>query len=147
MRRVTLVRVERDQLTTVGVITTDTMYQCWSLEPAWVDNALNISCIPAGSYECVWTTSSRFGKVYHVLDVPYRTGIEIHPGNYHTDTQGCILLGRALVKYMGKCPQLQESQMALMEFAQAMGNETFNLTISGAFEGSQPTSPTVPATR
>lgn len=48
-------------------------------------------CIPVGVYTCNWTYSPKFQKyTYELKEMPtYR----IHSGNYHTDTEGCILLG------------------------------------------------------
>lgn len=59
------------------------------------------TAIPSGSYECVYTYSSRFKKMLPLLkDVPGFDGIRIHSGNSAKDTEGCILVGLNLKKGM-----------------------------------------------
>lgn len=53
------------------------------------------TAIPSGSYECVYTYSTRFKKMLPLLlDVPGFDGIRIHSGNSAKDTLGCILVGK-----------------------------------------------------
>lgn len=76
-----------------------------SLEPPWRHNARGISCIPPGTYLCELGTAPSFPNHYCLAGVPDRAGIVIHSGNYagdtsrgfKSDTEGCILLGRACV--------------------------------------------------
>ena len=50
--------------------------------------------IPAGIYEIKFMWSSRFNKMNpHLMDVPKRTLIEIHPANYWHDVEGCLGAG------------------------------------------------------
>ena len=52
------------------------------------------TAIPYGRYEIVLTYSNRFKKYLPLLvNVPGYEGIRIHVGNYHTDTDGCLLPG------------------------------------------------------
>ena len=55
------------------------------------------NCIPEGSYEVTKIYSPTKGQCFMVHDVPGRTAILIHKGNYATgskvDTEGCILVG------------------------------------------------------
>ena len=64
-----------------------------TLELAWKNNERRISCIPEGTYKCVKRLSPKYGHHWHVLDVPNRSLILIHSGNFHTHTLGCILVG------------------------------------------------------
>ena len=65
-----------------------------TLELPDLNNKVDISCIPTGVYSVDWTWSPKFQKyTYEVTKVPNRPGIRIHAGNYHTDIEGCILLG------------------------------------------------------
>lgn len=70
------------------------LYDGRTLELPWRDNQVRVSCIPAGSYWCVKHTSPKFGRCFWVRDVPGRSEILIHPGNFHTDLLGCIAPGR-----------------------------------------------------
>jgi hypothetical protein len=64
-----------------------------------LDNELKISCIPEKTYTVDKITSPKFGLCFYLNDVPGRTGILIHKGNYvagtYVDTLGCILPGQA----------------------------------------------------
>ena len=64
-----------------------------TLELPWKNNAPRVSCIPAGRYEVVKRNSPKYGDHFHVLNVPNRSYILIHHGNYNRDTLGCILVG------------------------------------------------------
>jgi len=60
-------------------------------------NTVCTNCIPEGNYKVTKIYSPTKGKCFMVHDVPGRTAILIHKGNYATgkkvDTQGCILVG------------------------------------------------------
>lgn len=52
------------------------------------------SAIPRGEREVADTFSDRFQKnTLQLLNVPGFSGIRIHAGNSHVDTEGCIILG------------------------------------------------------
>lgn len=76
-----------------GVLTYDKQIICNTLELPWQYNIRSMSCIPAGEYEVVKTTSPKFGEVFYLKHVPNRQGILIHAGNTLKDTRGCILVG------------------------------------------------------
>lgn len=53
-----------------------------SLELPWRDNLNNISCIPEGTYDCEKVVSPNHGLCVLLKDVPNRTAILIHAGNF-----------------------------------------------------------------
>ena len=73
-------------------------FLCYTLENSWKDNQRRISCIPEGEYKLDTKEYGRFYDRYQhpiiiLRDVPDRSEILIHKGNYPKDTLGCILLG------------------------------------------------------
>ncbi len=58
--------------------------------------------LPAGDYHCIKGPHSlpsdpeHFFETFEVMGVPGHTGILFHIGNWHEDSDGCILLGRAV---------------------------------------------------
>ncbi len=76
-----------------GIVVDDKKLVCWTLELPYLDNKNNISCIPCNEYKIAPYTSEKYKDVYQVMNVPNRTSILIHTGNYLKDTQGCILIG------------------------------------------------------
>lgn len=63
-----------------------------TLEPPWLDNAVNKSCIPEGVYTVRRDEAGRF-QWYRVENVPGRTAIELHEGIVPGHSNGCILIG------------------------------------------------------
>ena len=70
------------------------VFSCVTLEPAWLDNKTNVSCIPAGRYAARKRTSDKYQDHVSIEGVKGRSAILIHYGNYRKDTQGCVLVGR-----------------------------------------------------
>lgn len=71
-------------------------YDCPTLELPWKENSQSISCIPEGEYDVVKRFSQRFKNHFHITNVPGRSYILIHAGNFYTDIRGCVLVGRDL---------------------------------------------------
>lgn len=69
------------------------IYRCKTLELPDLGNQKNVSCIPEGIYDVIKTFTEKRGNHFRFLDVPDRSEILIHKGNYTKDTQGCILPG------------------------------------------------------
>lgn len=64
-----------------------------TLELPWLENQRRISCIPEGSYQVIRHHSPKFGPCFWVQDVPNRSEILFHQGNYYSQILGCILPG------------------------------------------------------
>lgn len=72
-----------------------------SLELPDKGNKKRISRIPEGSYKASKHKSPRFGDSLWLRDVPNRSEILIHKGNFYYDILGCILIGKDLT-YINK---------------------------------------------
>ena len=75
---------------TVGVLSIGSKASYLTLEPPPTKR------IPEGIYICQRHVSPKFGETFKLLDVPGRTHIMFHVGNFVSDSDGCILLGRML---------------------------------------------------
>lgn len=88
--------MEFETLSTLNVIDDDKIiFTCKGLEPPDKDNQRSISCILEGEFDVVKEETSPGHDYPHfrVLDVPGRSGILWHGGNYFKDTLGCYLPG------------------------------------------------------
>ena len=65
-----------------------------TLELPWKTNARQISCIPEGSYRTIKHSSPKFKQSFWLQDVPNRSEILIHAGNFTSQILGCILPGK-----------------------------------------------------
>lgn len=100
-----------------------------TLELPWKDNHPEVSCIPVGVYEVVWTKSPRLQRfTYEVTGVPGRNGIRFHSANWAHQLLGCIALGKERGVLNGEQAVLQ-SREALEEFEKTMGYQPFILEI------------------
>jgi hypothetical protein len=95
-----------DDTDSVGTLYAPNGFQCYTLEdcdrglvatdPTSIARKVDaLTAIPTGRYRVIVNRSRRFERDLPLLvDVPGFAGIRIHAGNRHTDTEGCILLGR-----------------------------------------------------
>jgi len=72
----------------------ETLFRFTILELSFRNNERNISCIPAGKYQGEVRQSKKYGKHIHILNVPNRSLILLHSGNFNTQTRGCLLVGK-----------------------------------------------------
>lgn len=102
---------------------------CLILEPPWEDNKPDLSCIPAGLYECVRVKSELIKRIFEgtrdetfeIRGVPDRELIRFHPGNTVKDTKGCPIVAKCLGKY-DAVADLERSKIAFMELMETLKN-------------------------
>ena len=139
MRQVELFRLRRSDQGTEGMLVTED-FKCRTLELPWRDNQRQISCIPPAEYKVDMRLSNKYGRVYWVREVPNRTYILIHSGNYAGDkskgfkshVMGCILLGKKS-GYLGGQVAILNSRIMVRAFMEELEYEPFNLRIQEAF--------------
>lgn len=127
--KVDLYRTPSTMSGTFGILCINDIPACVTCEDPWRENMRQVSCIPAGTYQCGKFSGTRYTNVWEVKSVPNRTAILIHAGNTMDDTQGCILVGLAFGTLNGK-PAVVNSNMALDMLRKRLP-DTFTLTIHG----------------
>ena len=130
---VEIIRLETGSEGTFGVLKVNKKMLCNTLEPPSLFNKKDISCIPEGQYTCKLINSEKFGTVYQVMDVPNRSNILFHPGNYVSETSGCILLGQYMsTSRYGRC--VLRSRDTIARFKEVVGGQnSFHLTLQTFF--------------
>lgn len=91
------------------------------------------SRIPGGEYICTPYSGTKYQDVYLVKDVPGRSAILFHWGNFERHTEGCILLGLGS-GMMNAEPAVMQSRDAFAIFRAVIGKENFNLQVVDRFE-------------
>mgnify|MGYP003632453159 FL=1 len=96
-----------------------------TLELAWRDNQKSVSCIPEGEYSCRVRLARESGSrdYVHLLvqDVPNRSYILFHRGNYPSDSRGCILTGTHRAQSPDKILESKVAHAYLMNYI--LGNQ------------------------
>ena len=134
-----LFRLMRSDQGTLGKLFCEE-FVSYTLELPWRDNKRSISCIPEGSYNVKMRISPKYGKVYWVSDVPNRSFILIHSGNFAGDTSkkfkthvnGCILLGKNRGLLAGQLAVLN-SRITVKRFQNKLQLQPFTLNIHEEF--------------
>lgn len=120
-----LIRDDQNDVRTLGAMFDGDERICETLELPWRDNYRGVSCIPEGIYECkVGHSPSRGYPVYWLQDVPGRSDVQIHIGNFTKDIRGCILVGEER-----GVNQVVHSKRAFDAFMERMGGKDFTLEI------------------
>jgi uncharacterized protein DUF5675 len=141
IRKAKLLRFLSGDQGTFSSLLLDKKHFCYFAELPWRENQRGISCIPAGTYRCSLVDSPRFGRVYELKDVPARSHILIHAGNYAGDkalgfksnSEGCLLPGSATGELAGQ-QAVTASRYSLKQLMDELFGEDFMLTIKDCYE-------------
>ena len=118
----------------IGKLYCDGEFIAHTLELAWKDNQKSISCIPKGEYKCRvrLARESATRDYVHLLveDVPNRSYILFHRGNYPSDSRGCILTGTHRAQTPDKILASKIAHTYLMDYLlENQLSESINLII------------------
>ena len=113
---------------TFGVLCNDEWPLCVTLELPSKSNLPDISCIPEGVYQCVPHDSPAHSNTWEITNVPDRSDILIHNGNFLKNTSGCIICGS---QFYGNMEAVGGSDMAMSLLRRTLPS-SFSLTIKGA---------------
>lgn len=94
--KIRIKRTEQHSRSIIGELYVNGTFICYTLELPWKKNEENVSCIPSGTYDAYLRYNSEKASrewVTELLNVPKRTAIQIHIGNYPRDIDGCTLVG------------------------------------------------------
>lgn len=89
--KIEVVRHYFSETYTIGKLYIDGVYFSDTLEPS-VD-AKKFGAVKLGSYPLNIVWSAKFGCYMPRIEVPHRSGILFHAGNFPKDSKGCVLLG------------------------------------------------------
>ena len=95
-----------------------------TLENCWLDNQENISCIPAIEYKWKKHISPKNGNCILVEDVPERTNVLFHIGNYAKNTEGCILVGERF-SFNNQIPMVTNSTFSFKKLLSLLGDSGY----------------------
>jgi len=136
---ITVNRQFQTKYTTISTIFIDEEFQCFGLENPY--NSVKIpgnTRIPPGEYPVRLRTDG--GKHHHytkrylslhqgmlqIQNVPGFEHILIHVGNYNSNTDGCLLLGRSVIREKSGDYMVGESSLAYVSFYKSVVNAAKN---------------------
>jgi hypothetical protein len=128
-KEVVVIRAWSDSRATLGMLTVKGQ----SHDPIFVlenpaRETKDDSRIPAGTYECIPYSGTKYKGTYLIQNVPNRSAILFHNGNVEADTEGCLLVGNSAGMLNGE-PAVMKSKEGFNALVTLIGQETFTLTI------------------
>lgn len=106
------------------------LFKCKTLELAWRNNRRDISCVPEGTYPIELEYSPKFGYSWELKQVPNRSEVKIHQGNFFRQIEGCILVGDMHIKIdEDEEPDLRNSMATKVRMQKIMEDLNVNKTV------------------
>jgi hypothetical protein len=123
---------------TIGTMGVNNSSLAASLELPWNDNQQNMSRIPAGTYSTILRYDHADAWRLELTGVPGHDHIQIHMGNWPSDSTGCILIGKV---WNGGC-KIEKSKEAydalkLAFYGTATPNSTPDKTVTVTIQDPQ----------
>jgi hypothetical protein len=106
-----------------------------TIERPWLNNKRGISCYPEGVYLCKYlrrSASGKYKRVWHVQNVPGRSGILWHNGNLVRHSRGCTIVGMNHGT-LGDKPAVLSSRKALNVMRRALNERDFILVVTSNY--------------
>jgi len=128
VRLFTLLRIANPEQGIFGVLKDGDMPFCVTVEN-------NAFVIPDGDYICRRVNSPKFGNTFEITNVPGRSNVLFHGGNWEEDSTGCIVLGEKFEPIWDEKRKrlkegVMESNKAFSEFKErTVGLVTFSLKV------------------
>jgi hypothetical protein len=94
---ITIKRTSINSKSVTGELFVNGNFICHTLELPWNSNKSFISSIPSGEYSAFLRYDKDDKWRLQLEDVPNRTGIQIHIGNYPSQIEGCVLIGNEVI--------------------------------------------------
>lgn len=111
-----------------------------TVEPQWLDNQPNISCVPPGWYDTEWYDSPSHGKdtLQLVNVLGGREYCQVHSANWAHQLRGCIALGQriAMIYCKAKGKEIKgvtSSRATVAEFRKKYQGKKVRLIIENNF--------------
>lgn len=105
-----------------------------TIERPWLNNERRVSCFPEGTYIVKWLPRSGSGKykrVWHVQNVPNRSGILFHGGNLVKHSLGCVIVGLRH-GLLGKLLAVLSSKIGLDKMRSELEGKDFLLIVKSS---------------
>lgn len=99
--KLTLVRINYNDKTTIGRLYINNEFFCYTLEDRVRPKGVKVyseTAIPSGIYKVIVSYSPKFKKLLpEILNVPMFSGIRMHGGLNANSSAGCVILAKELV--------------------------------------------------
>jgi len=123
---ITVLRTSENSKSVTGELLVNGSFVCHTLELPWQGNISFISSIPSGNYSGKLRYDKDDKWRIELRDVPNRTGVQLHMGNYPTQIQGCVLVGDEVINFENKVVKSASAYRRLRTLF--YGSETPNQT-------------------
>jgi len=131
---VEILRVEENyEHGTFGILKLQKSAFCWTLEPRDEENVNSISSIPVQQYICKRINSPKYGITFEITNVPGRTNVLFHWGNYDNNTKGCVLVGDKKATLGYREALLNSKKTFELLIKELEGFDEFHLTIKESY--------------
>lgn len=103
-----------------------------TIERPWLNNKRKVSCYPEGVYIVKYlprSASGKYKRVWHVQNVPNRSGILFHGGNLVKHSLGCTIVGLKH-GWLGKLLAVLSSKIGLDKMRNELEGKDFILIVT-----------------
>lgn len=103
-----------------------------TIERPWLNNKRRVSCYPEGVYLVKYlprSASGKYKRVWHVQNVPNRSGILFHGGNLVKHSLGCTIVGLRH-GWLGKALAVLSSKIGLNKMRDELEGKDFILVVT-----------------
>jgi len=99
--KLTIVRINYNDKTTIGRLYINNEFFCYTLEDKVRPKGVKVygeTAIPSGKYKVIVSYSPKFKKLLpEILNVPMFSGIRLHGGSTAQNSLGCVILSYDLI--------------------------------------------------